>query len=94
MSASVLASVSALALGAAVLAKKFNVKVFYVMGKALSGELSCPCDRSCCDLLLSFITYHTFLTELNFMNIVAFKVTAGFTFRGSYFTIFIFTSIH
>ena len=28
--------------------KKFNVKVFYVMGKALSGELSCPCDRSCC----------------------------------------------
>ena len=26
--------------------KKFNVKVFYVMGKALSGELSCPCDRS------------------------------------------------
>ena len=28
--------------------KKFNVKVFYVMGKALSGEISCPCDRSCC----------------------------------------------
>ena len=28
--------------------KKFNVKVFYVMGKALSGEQSCPCDRSCC----------------------------------------------
>ena len=27
--------------------KKFNIKVFYVMGKALSGELSCPCDRSC-----------------------------------------------
>ena len=27
--------------------KKLNVKVFYVMGKALSGELSCPCDRSC-----------------------------------------------
>ena len=26
---------------------KFYVKVFYVMGKALSGELSCPCDRSC-----------------------------------------------
>ena len=25
--------------------KKFNVKVFYVMGKALSGSLSCPCDR-------------------------------------------------
>ena len=23
------------------------MKVFYVMGKALSGELSCPCDRSC-----------------------------------------------
>ena len=26
---------------------KFYVKVFCVMGKALSGELSCPCDRSC-----------------------------------------------
>ena len=26
---------------------KFYVKVFYVMGKALSGELSCLCDRSC-----------------------------------------------
>ena len=27
--------------------KKFNIKVFHVMGKALSAELSCPCDRSC-----------------------------------------------
>ena len=26
---------------------KFYAKVFYVIGKALSGELSCPCDRSC-----------------------------------------------
>ena len=26
---------------------KFYIKVFYVMGKALSGKLSCPCDRSC-----------------------------------------------
>ena len=26
---------------------KFYIKVFYVMGKALSGELACPCDRSC-----------------------------------------------
>ena len=25
---------------------KFYVKVFYVMGKALSGELSCPFNRS------------------------------------------------
>ena len=25
----------------------FYIQVFYVMGKALSGELSCPCDRSC-----------------------------------------------
>ena len=34
---------------AAALAKclSFYLKVFYVMGKALSGELSCPCDRSC-----------------------------------------------
>ena len=33
--------------------KKFNVKVFYVMGKALSGKLSCPCDRSCLTLNFS-----------------------------------------
>ena len=32
---------------AAALAKCFYVKVFYVIGKALSGELSCPCDKSC-----------------------------------------------
>ena len=46
----VLPPVSASALVAAsALAKclKFYIKVFYVMGKALSGELSCPCDRSC-----------------------------------------------
>ena len=30
---------------------KFYVKVFYVMGKALSGKLSCPCDRSCSMIL-------------------------------------------
>ena len=30
---------------------KFYVKVFYVMGKALSGKLSCPCDKSCCPLV-------------------------------------------
>ena len=37
------------ALAAAALAKciSFYVKVFYVIGKVLSGELSCPCDRSC-----------------------------------------------
>ena len=39
----------ALALAAA-LAKcvSFYVKYFYVMGKVLSGRLSCLCDRSCC----------------------------------------------
>ena len=42
------ASASALALASAL---AFYVKVFYVMGKALSGELSCPCDRSCLDFL-------------------------------------------
>ena len=26
---------------------KFYFKVLNVMGKALSGKLSCPCDRSC-----------------------------------------------
>ena len=43
--------------------KKFNVKVFYVMGKALSGELSCLCDRSCsfitCVFQLSSFTLHS-----------------------------------
>ena len=37
---------SALA-AAAALAKSLTLKFFYVMGKALSGELSCPYDRSC-----------------------------------------------
>ena len=27
--------------------KVFTLKFLYVMGKALTGELSCPCDRSC-----------------------------------------------
>ena len=43
-SALVLASASVSALAKY---KSFYVKVFYVMGKVLSGELSCPCDRSC-----------------------------------------------
>ena len=34
-------------LAAAASASAFYVKVFYVMGKVLSGKLSCPCDRSC-----------------------------------------------
>ena len=37
------------------ISKKFNVKVVYVMGKALSGELSCPWDRSCCDFLFALL---------------------------------------
>ena len=53
--------------------KKFNVKVVYVIRKALSGELSCPCDRSC--FLLSFVTvqiqnfclYSDSPTSLSFM---------------------------
>ena len=44
-SALVLASRAASALAKC---SSFYIKVFYVMGKALSGELSCPCDRSCC----------------------------------------------
>ena len=35
------------AAGASAKCLSFYIKVFYVMGKALSGELSCPCDRSC-----------------------------------------------
>ena len=45
--------------------KKFNVKVFYVMGKALSGELSCPCDRSC--FLGGFFSFF-FLTNFNHLQ--------------------------
>ena len=37
----------ALAAALAINSKKFNVKVFYVIRKALSCELSCLCDRSC-----------------------------------------------
>ena len=45
----VLPPASALTLATSALAKcySFYVNVFYVMGKALSGELSCPCGRSC-----------------------------------------------
>ena len=39
------------------ISKKFNVKVFYMMGKALSGELSCPSDRSCFKLYMLFTIY-------------------------------------
>ena len=42
----------------------FYFEVFYVMGKVLSGELSCPCDRSCWNMnlytLKIMISYHTF----------------------------------
>ena len=41
-----LASVSALE-SALEKCQSFYIKVFHVMGKALSDELSCPCDRSC-----------------------------------------------
>ena len=37
---------------AAALAKNLTLKFFYMMGKALSGELSCPCDRSCSIFIL------------------------------------------
>ena len=35
----------------------FYVQVFYVMGKALSGELSCPCDRFCYFLDVIIVNY-------------------------------------
>ena len=35
----------------------FYVKVFYLIGKALTGELSCPCDMSCFECLLFVIIY-------------------------------------
>ena len=35
------------AVGVTKLFKFSRYSFFYVMGKALSGELSCPCDRSC-----------------------------------------------
>ena len=53
--------------------KKFNVKVFYVMGKALSGELSCPCDRSC------LINYNSIssMTEMAILFYYVFFITAN-----------------
>ena len=63
---SVLASVSALALAKCL---SFNVKVFYVMGKALSGELSCPCERSCYmmdKVLLGELQVHEHIYSFNF----------------------------
>ena len=39
------------------ISKKFNVKVFYVMGKALSGKLSCPYDRSCSTCFFPFFFF-------------------------------------
>ena len=36
---------------------KFYVKVFNVMGKALSGELSWPCDWSCFSFFFSSKPY-------------------------------------
>ena len=50
--ASALSLASALA-SVAALAKTLTLKFFYVMGKVLSGKLSCPCDRSC--LLFSLV---------------------------------------
>ena len=44
---------------------KFYFKFFYVMGNALTGGLSCPCDRSCFYLLPSdtFIFHSASLFE-------------------------------
>ena len=46
---------------------KFYVKVFYVIGKALSGELSCPCDRSCfmCNTFKNLLSYHAATASKN-----------------------------
>ena len=39
----------------------FYVTVFNVIGKALSGELSCPCDRSCSvDFVIFTLISHVF----------------------------------
>ena len=47
--------------------KSFNVKVFYMMGKALSGELSCPCDSSCLYRYTSMFSCH-FTKKDNFCD--------------------------
>ena len=41
---------------------KFYVKVFYVMGKAVSGELSFHCDRSCFIITDDVISTYTAFT--------------------------------
>ena len=50
--------------------KKFNVKVFYVMGKALSGELSCPCDRSCSIYSSAHITIFILINAFTLIEIL------------------------
>ena len=47
--------------------RRFYVKVFYVMGKALSGELSCPCDRSCFFLFFYFDVFFYFIFIIFFI---------------------------
>ena len=66
--ASALPLMLALALAAAsALAKclSFYVKVFYVMGKALLGELSCPCDRSCYITAVNRIKINKYYAEVS-----------------------------
>ena len=74
--ASALALMLVLAAALALAKFKFNVKVLYVMDKALTGELSCPCDRSCMlmchknlishSLIASSILYHEFFKKYDF----------------------------
>ena len=53
--------------------KKFNIKDFYVMGKALSGELYCLCDRSClyvCSIVFKeYIFVHVLLPNAHIVTV-------------------------
>ena len=50
--------------------KFFMFKFFYVMGKALSGELSCPCDRSCLCLITLCSTFSSVSDEGPVLSLV------------------------
>ena len=52
-----------------------------MMGKALSGELSCPCDRSCCVLLELVASVDTDFIKGQFRFECLFKKSTVFVHR-------------
>ena len=62
--------------------KDFTLKFFYVMGKALSGELSCPCDRSRLLLLCAYQLCVVFVFRY-YQTVIKEKYTTDLEKKGS-----------